>query len=142
MRHTEAFYDPASNLLSFADAFPYLITGQASLNDLNSRLQAPGPMDRFRPNLVFSGGAPFAEDTWLRFKIGDTIFRAAKPCARCVVTTIDQQTGKKSEEPLRTLATFRKEESKILFGQNLVSENYGHLLEVGDALEILEIKSH
>ncbi len=78
-------------------------------------------MDRFRPNLVFSGGEPFEEDTWREFTVGTNRFVGVKPCARCVLTTVNQETAERGAEPLRTLATYRKRDNKILFGQNLVS---------------------
>lgn len=125
--------------VSFADEYPVLMIGQASLDELNSRLKDPVPMNRFRPNLVFTGGKPFEEDGWHAFTIGDTPFWAEKPCARCVVTTIDQQTGRKeSKEPLTTLAKFRSWNQKLLFGQNLQFEGEG-LLKVGDPIQV---KSH
>ena len=134
------------NTVSFADAMPYLLAGENSLNDLNGKLDAPVPMNRFRPNFVVSGSAPFAEDDWKRIKIGATIFRVVKPCARCNVTTIDQTNGKSTGvEPLKTLATFRipkrSVKRKVLFGQYLIAENPGNEIRVGDAVEVLETKS-
>jgi uncharacterized protein YcbX len=107
--------------VGLADAYPLLIIGQSSLDDLNTRLADPVPMDRFRPNLVFSGGDPFEEDTWREFTVGTNRFVGVKPCARCVLTTVNQETAERGAEPLRTLATYRKRDNKILFGQNLVS---------------------
>ena len=140
MRHTDATFDPNQNLVSFADGYPFLLIGQSSLDDLNGKLKNPVPMSRFRPNFVFTGGQPFEEDTWHRFKIGDTVFISTKPCARCVITTINQETAEKTDEPLRTLAIYRQEGNKIYFGQNLVSETFGSTVEVGDKLEVLEMK--
>ena len=119
--------------VSFADAFPYLIIGEMSLHALNSRLKLPLPMNRFRPNLVFSGGEPFSEDNFDHFRIGDALFKAVKPCIRCVVTTTDQLTGHREKEPLSTLATFRNIDNKILFGQNLICLQPGRV-RVGDPL--------
>ncbi len=106
--------------VSFADGMPYLLIGQASLDDLNGRLGTPVPMDRFRPNLVISGSAPFEEDTWKDLRIGDARFRIIKPCARCVVVTTDQQSGERNKEPLKTLSGYRKTDGKVMFGQNMV----------------------
>ena len=125
------------SIVGFADRFPFLLISEASLHDLNKRLEHPIPMNRFRPNLVVSGCGPFEEDTWKRIRIGNIIFKAAKPCSRCTVITVDQNTGEKGEEPLKTLATYRKMEKGILFGQNLVHENQG-VLSVGEIVEILE----
>jgi len=131
------------DLVSFADAYPFLILSEASLADLNDRLveqgEEPMPMNRFRPNLVVSGCAPYAEDTWPRLKIGDLTFRAGGPCARCVVTTTDQATAKRGREPLRTLATYRRDAgdpTDVNFGQNLIHEPKSGVLNVGDAVHV------
>lgn len=129
--------------VSFADGYPILLAGENSLADLNSRLEAPVPMNRFRPNLVVSGADAFAEDDWKQIKIGNTLFHVVKPCGRCVITTIDQQTGEKQGvEPLKTLASYRipkrSVKRKILFGQNLIAENTGEVIKVGDKVEIIE----
>jgi hypothetical protein len=122
--------------VSFADAFPYMLISQASLDDLNSRLAQPVPMNRFRPNLVISGTGAFEEDTWSEIKIGEVCFKVVKPCARCILTTVDQETGIKGLEPLQTLSRFRKVENKVLFGQNLVALNEG-VIRVNDSVEII-----
>jgi len=128
-----------NEIVSFADAYPFLIIGQSSLDDLNSRLKEKLPMNRFRPNFVFSGGKPFDEDKWKKIRIGEIIFNLVKPCSRCVLTTVDQNTAEKSEEPLRTLSTYRSVNNKIYFGQNLLHEGNG-TLKVGDEIKILELK--
>lgn len=130
--------------VSFADAYPFLIIGENSLADLNSRLDNAISMNRFRPNFVVSGSEPFAEDSWKKIKIGACEFHVVKPCARCVITTIDQENGvKQGVEPLKTLANFRipkrSIKKKILFGQNLIAENTGLTIKVGDKIEILEV---
>ena len=135
-RITDKKYTPEPKQVSFADAYPFLIIGEESLNDLNRRLKEPLPMNRFRPNFVFSGGEPFIEDTWKDFMIGDLKFRAVKPCSRCVVTTVNQDTAEKSSEPLETLAKFRRADNKVLFGQNLVGYNSG-LLSVGNEIILI-----
>ncbi len=122
--------------VSFADGYPILIIGQASLDDLNSRLAQPVPMNRFRPSLVFSGSTPFEEDSWHAFTIGKNQFWAEKPCARCVVTTIDQESGKKTgKEPLATLSKYRSWNNKVLFGQNLLFEA-GGTIRIGDPIQV------
>ena len=138
-RQADLEYAATGDVVSFADAYPILLIGENSLADLNSRLSQPVPMNRFRPSLVFTGGAPFAEDTWRHFRIGDLSFRGVKPCGRCVVTTIDQDTGQKSQEPLRTLATYRTPpgKNKILFGQNVIPNNYYRPVKIGDEIEII-----
>jgi len=122
--------------VSFADAYPFLVIGQASLDELNTRLAAPVPMDRFRPNLVFTGGAPYEEETWRDFAVGDHAFVGVRPCGRCVMTTIDQQTGVKTAEPLKTLAGYRLVSNKVMFGQNVTGPAQG-IVRVGDALAVL-----
>jgi hypothetical protein len=133
------------DVVSFADAYPFLIISEASLDNLNDRLAAAGadavPMDRFRPNLVVAGCNPFAEDAWPRIRVGDIVFRRGGPCARCVVTTTDQRTGERGKEPLRTLALYRRahdDPSDVNFGQNLIHETKRGALRVGDAIEVLE----
>ena len=123
--------------VSFADGFPFLLLSTASLDGLNRRLSLPVPMDRFRPNIVIDGCEPHAEDGWHRVRIGEVSFRFAKPCARCVVTTVDQATGERGREPLRTLSTYRTVDGQVLFGQNLVHEGRG-VVRVGDLVEILD----
>jgi uncharacterized protein len=135
-----------TDTVSFADAYPFLLIGESSLEDLNSRLEKKIPMNRFRPNFVFNNSEPFAEDKWKKIKIGNTVFHLVKPCARCVITTIDQSTGiPDGKEPLKTLASYRipkrSIKKKILFGQNLIVENVGEVLRVGDELEVLEAKN-
>lgn len=119
--------------VSLADAYPLLIIGEQSLADLNTRLDEPVPMNRFRPNLVFSGGQPYAEDTWKKFFVGKNKFAAVKPCARCVLTTVNQDTGEKGFEPLATLSKYRKQENKVLFGQNLIAIGHDEIHE-GDEI--------
>jgi uncharacterized protein len=128
---------------SFSDGYPVLLTSTASLENLNDRLAEVGAaaidVRRFRPNLVISGAAAWAEDTWQRLRIGDVTYRVAKPCARCVVTTRDADSGEQvdRQEPLRTLATFhRAANGGIIFGQNLIPEMAG-TIRIGDAVEVL-----
>ena len=125
--------------VSFADGYPFMLLGQASLDDLNSRLAEPVPMNRFRPNFVVSGAEAFEEDNWKKIRIGTTMFHVVKPSERCVMPTIDQARGEKTGvEPLRTLSAYRTKKNKVLFGQNLIAEKAGGLVRVGDEVEILE----
>lgn len=139
-----------NEIVSFADAYPYLLLSEASLAGLNQKLSdqqlAPVSMNRFRPNLVISGElAPHAEDDWQRIRLGEVTFTVAKPCARCSVPNVNQETGDRTKEPSRTLATYRAWDKEIWFGQNLIQEtsdpqnliaNIG-VLNVGDEVEIL-----
>jgi uncharacterized protein YcbX len=127
----------ADDHTGFADGYPILIISEESLQDLNSRLDSALPMNRFRPNLVVKGCAPFAEDTWKRIRIGDLEMALVKPCARCVVTTIDKETLAKSKEPLKTLGIYRKHELGAIFGMNTIPLSEGKV-EVGMRVEILE----
>lgn len=135
----------AGDVVHFADAVPLLAISEASLADLNDRLaqrgEPPAVMDRFRPNIVLAGCGPYAEDAWPRFRIGALTLRAAGPCARCIVTTTDQTTGERTgPEPLRTLASYRRDpadSTRINFGQNLIHETKSGTLRVGDKLALL-----
>lgn len=122
--------------VSFADSMPYLIIGQKSLDHLNEKLPNPVPMERFRPNLVFSGGGAFQEDNWKQVKIGECTFEITKPCARCIMTTVDQETAEKGTEPLKTLAQYRTMAKKVLFGQNMIALTKGKV-KVGDPVQPL-----
>ena len=132
---------PASGVtaaeVSFADAYPFLLISEASLEDLNRRLASPVPMDRFRPNLVVRGCEPYAEDGWRRIRVGPVAFRVVKPCSRCGTIVVDQTTGVRGREPLATLATYRRVGSEVMFGQNLVHEGTGPL-HLGDEVTVLE----
>ena len=130
-RYSNPQYAGEGKRVGFADGYAYLVIGEGSLQDLNTRLAARGhpalPMNRFRPNLVVSGSAPYAEDNWQELRIGGAAFRGVKPCGRCQVTTTDQATGEVTgPEPLATLATFRESgEFGLMFGMNLVSVKPG-----------------
>lgn len=136
-RQVDLDYARPGERVAFADGFPLLLIGQGSLDDLNRRLASPLPMRRFRPNLVVAGAPAYAEDSWRRIAVGGIPMRVVKPCSRCVITTVDPQTGRFSgKEPLATLSTYRKRGNKIYFGQNLVHEGRGRL-SVGDRVELL-----
>ncbi|MCU0240376.1 MAG: MOSC domain-containing protein [Pyrinomonadaceae bacterium] len=149
-RHINQRFNVNDDIVSFADGYPFLLIGENSLNELNARLENKVQMNRFRPNIVIKNSEAFAEDSWKKIKIGETVFRSTKPCARCVMTTIDQSEGVKTgKEPLKTLATYRLakqvfptvyeqlglNENDVLFGQNLVAENFGKTVKVGDNVE-------
>ncbi|MCY7357108.1 MAG: MOSC domain-containing protein [Rudanella sp.] len=125
-------------VVSFADGFPYLTASLESLAELNRRLDEPVEMNRFRPNIVIEGAnEPHDEDTWAHFRVGELDFYSVKPCVRCVMTTIDPQTAQKGKEPLKTLATYRRVDNKILFGQNVMAGGEG-VVRVGDRIEVLK----
>jgi uncharacterized protein len=120
----------------FADGYPILLASEGGLDDLNSHLESTVPMNRFRPNIVVKGCEPFEEDTWNRIGIGDVELAIVKPCARCVVTTIDKETLEKSKEPLKTLGKYRKHALGAIFGQNVIPLNGGSI-QLGMNVEIL-----
>ena len=128
-RQIDRQYYSEDKRVSFADGYPFLLTSEASLKDLNSRLSLPVSMVNFRPNIVISGGiSAYAEDAWKRMIIGDIAFELVKPCSRCVMTTINSN-GLKSDnkEPLKTLSKYRKNDFGICFGQNLVHLSQGEI---------------
>ena len=127
------------DVVSFADGYPFLLIGEASLADLNGRLDEPVPMNRFRPNFVVSDSGAFAEDSWKKVRIGETLFHVVKPCARCVMPTIDQATGEKTgKEPTATLNSYRKVNGNVLFGQNLIADEPGGVVRIGDRVEVVD----
>ena len=137
-RPVDPDYAPQAAQVNFADGFPLLVISEASLAELNTRLPAPMPMDRFRPNLVVSGCEPFAEDKWRAVRIGKVTFHGVKLCQRCIITTIDQMTGVGGREPLITLGTYRGVKGGVVFGQNLVHEGLGEL-SLGNVVEVLPL---
>jgi MOSC domain-containing protein len=130
------FAPRSSDQVGFADGYPLLLISEESLDDLNSRLSSPLPMNRFRPNVVVRGaGTPYAEDEWAELRIGDVRFNGVKTCARCAITTTDQVTAERGSEPLATLAGYRRIERGVLFGQNLVHAAPGRIA-IGDRLTV------
>ena len=131
--------DPEAQV-SFADGFPFLLISEASLGDLNTRLETPLPMNRFRPNFVTQGNTSYEEDRWRKIRINGIVYDIVKPCGRCVVTTTDQDTGiVQPKEPLRTLSKYRRAQNgNVMFGQNVMHEGTG-VINVGDEVELLEV---
>jgi uncharacterized protein YcbX len=132
-------YARPGETVNFADGFPALLASLDSLANLNVHLAAPIPVERFRPSIVVEGAPAGEEDCWRRIRIGEAVFRVAKPCDRCVVTTIDPETGHRSDnsEPLRTLRRLRRDRNGgVMFGQNLVPEIPGRI-GVGDKVEVI-----
>ena len=133
-RLVDSSFAESGDQVGFADGFAFLLISEASLEDLNMRLEDPLPMNRFRPNFVVKGCGPYAEDGWSRLRIGSVPFRVAEPCPRCAITTVDQETGTRGKEPLRTLATYRKFEGEVFFGRNLIHDTLG-TVSVGASVE-------
>ncbi|MFI7500927.1 MOSC domain-containing protein [Streptomyces sp. NPDC049687] len=143
-RPVDPEYALPGETVSFADGYPLLVTTVASLEALNSLMaegehaaEGPLPMNRFRPNVVVAGTAPWAEDGWRRLEIGEVAFRVAKACGRCVVTTTDQATTARGREPLHTLGRHRRLGGKLVFGQNLVPLTRG-TIRAGDPVRVIE----
>jgi uncharacterized protein len=129
------------DIVSFADGFPLLLIGTASLADLNHRLSQPVTMTNFRPNVIVHTDVPFVEDQWKRIRIGAVEFDVCKPCTRCILTTVDPITGIKdvAGEPLATLKTFRRFDIGVTFGQNLIPRGTG-VLHAGDQITVLDVR--
>jgi uncharacterized protein YcbX len=136
-REVDPHYARGPAQVGFADAFPVLLLSEASLEDLNGRMQQPLPMNRFRPNLVVRGCEPYAEDQWKRIRIGDLVLDVVKPCERCAIASVDPLTGQRGKEPLATLATYRGRDNSVFFGQNCVHLGPGSI-RIGDDVEVLE----
>jgi len=135
LRQADLEYSERGDRVSFADGYPVLLLGESSIADLNERLKSPVPMNRFRPNVVVRGSLAWEEDSWTRIDTKEASLRLVKPCARCAVTTTDQSTGETSKEPLATLATFRKRDSKVWVGMNCIpdADRMG-VIRVGDII--------
>jgi uncharacterized protein YcbX len=129
-------YAAHGEVVSFADGFPYLLLSQASLEELSGRVGEAMSARRFRPNLVVEGGEPGDEDRWQRVRVGEVRFALVKPCARCEIVTIDPDTGRAEKEPLASLAAYRRQGKKVVFGQNLLALG-GGVVRVGDPVEVL-----
>jgi uncharacterized protein YcbX len=139
LRPVDTRYAAHREITSLSDGYPVLMIGQASLDDVNRRMAVSLPMNRFRPNIVCSGSSPFEEDTMAHFRIREMDFYAVKPCARCVMTTINQDDAMAAKEPLKTLSAYRNKNNKIYFGQNILYRGSG-LVQVGDRIEVVERK--
>jgi len=143
-RATDPEYANENDIVSFADGFPLLVISQASLDDLNQKLNVSVTMKNFRPNIVVAssimdGADAYAEDHWRRIKLGAIIFDAVKLCSRCILTSVDPKTGRRREdrEPLKTLSEYRKINGQVCFGMNLIPRSKGEI-RIGDRLEIIE----
>jgi uncharacterized protein YcbX len=127
----------AETYVNFADGSQYLIIGEETLQDLNSKLTQPIAMSQFRPNLVFSDGDAYGEDYWKNITVGSAHFEATKLCSRCTMININQDTAKIDVEPLRVLSTFRKRDNKVYFGQFLKLKSKEAIrIAVGDPIRV------
>ncbi|MBA6328178.1 MOSC domain-containing protein [Colwellia sp. MB02u-6] len=140
---SQRFVKNKNSQVGFADAYPLLLISQASLDNLNKQYKADTTtisMTQFRPNIVVNNCDAFAEDNWQHIRIGEVEFEITTPCTRCIFTTINPKTSEKhqQQEPLNTLKSYRQlANGDILFGQNLVALNQGHIKR-GDSLEVLK----
>ena len=137
VRIVDQTYAEARDQTAFSDGFPVLIISQDSLDYLNSQMDAPVEMARFRPNIVVSGCEPFAEDNWKVIKIGELQLRLVKPCSRCIIPSINIETSEKGREPLRTLVACRKRGKKVYFGQNGILDGNGNI-KTGMKIEVVQ----
>lgn len=135
-RPRRLFVPPYKTTLSFADGYPYLILGEESMNELNSKLDQPVLADRFRANIIVSSRIAHEEDEWKVVNAGNAKLQVIKPCARCVMITVNQQTGVTGNEPLKTLSGYRQKRNKIYFGANAICSQDG-VISVGDRLEMI-----
>jgi MOSC domain-containing protein len=133
----QRFAIKSDDKVSFADGYPILAISEASMALLNTKTAEEIPADRFRPNFLINGAHPHVEDELRSFSIGSTEYYGVKPCARCVVTTINQTTAERGKEPLKSLASYRKAGNKILFGHNIIPMNIGNV-KVGDTISVKE----
>lgn len=131
LRYVDRSFARQDDQVSFADGFPILLISQASLDHFNQHLSQPIPMSRFRPNIVVSGCAAYAEDQWKEIRVGGLALSVVKPCSRCVIPSIDPDTGSKNTEISKALATHRRRKGSVYFGQNLLVNDYGRL-SLGD----------
>ncbi|MAW96041.1 MULTISPECIES: MOSC N-terminal beta barrel domain-containing protein [unclassified Leeuwenhoekiella] len=123
--------------ISFADGFPVHLISEASVTDLNKRLEQPLPAERFRPNLIISGVEAYAEETWKHISIGDCIFDVITATPRCSLITIKPETAvfDSNQEPLRSLSAYKKEGNQTNFGVYLIPKTFG-TISVNDAVHL------
>ena len=126
---------PFSSEIRFTDGYPFTFLGTASMDLLNSKLEEKLSASRFRSSFLVSTEEAHEEDSWKDFSLGTARFRMVKPCSRCVVTTIDQENGSKTKEPLRTLSTYRKFDNHVNFTMNAICLNPGRV-SVGDQIKL------
>ena len=137
VRPVDPNYARDEDEVGFADGFPLLLITEPSLQSFNTELPAPIRSERFRPNIVLSGNAPYAEDEWRRLRIGAIEFDVAKPCSRCVIPSLDPATGERQPVVSKALARTRRRDNAVYFGQNLIHRGLG-VIRVGDEVQVLE----
>jgi uncharacterized protein len=135
-RQVDPRYAEPGQIVGFADGFPLLIVSLASIDMLNEKLEQKVSIDRFRPNIIIDGCPAHAEDDWHRIAIGDIEIQLAKPCSRCVIPSIDQHSSEKHPTILKALASYRRSENKIFFGQNGLHSQNG-VIRQGQSIELI-----
>lgn len=137
-RQVDLRFAERGDRLGFADGFPFLLCNEASLQQLSSGLGRDLDMQRFRPNIVISGAAPFAEDDWRRIRVGGIEFDVVKPCARCAIPTVNLDDASREPDVFRLLKTHRQRGDDVYFGQNMIHRGEGEI-KLGDAVEVLAL---
>ena len=137
VRAVDPHYARVGDRVGFADGFPVLLIGAASLEEFNRALPEPIESLRFRPNIVVAGALPYAEDAWRRVRIGAIEFDVVKPCSRCVIPSIDPCTAQKQAVVAQTLARLRRRDNAVYFGQNLIARDTGEIA-IGDEVIVIE----
>lgn len=136
-RQVDMDYGKEGDTTGFSDGFPLLLISQASIDFLQSHLDVPISMARFRPNISVTGCEPFEEDTWKRIRINDVEFDLVKPCSRCVIPTIDLETGEKQKQVMQVMLEHRKQGKQVYVGQNLIHRGVGEIA-LGAEVEVIE----
>ena len=141
-RQIDVDFAPKGQNVSFADGYPILVISQASIDDLNTRLDAPVNINRFRANIIISGSDAHAEDNWLNISINSIEYKAVKLCSRCIMPSINQETGKQDQvKMLAVLNQYRKIDKKIKFGQNFIYKNADiinqQIISCGDEIKLI-----
>ena len=136
-RAVNQVYASPGDQVAFADGFPFLLVSEASLASVNSLLEQKVSMRRFRPNIVVHGCEAFAEDGWQAIKVGNIVLDITKSCSRCVIPSLDPDTGEKHPQLSRVLSETRCRDGKVFFGQNAIHRGMGEI-SVGDKVELIE----
>jgi uncharacterized protein YcbX len=142
-RAVDPEYGEDHDQTSLADGFPLLVASKPSLASLSAHFPPNTDigMDRFRANIVLDGNLPFEEDVLHVVRIGEVVLELVKPCTRCKIPTINQQTAiADSMEPLTTLTRVRRGKGDglqgVFFGQDAIPRSLGEI-SVGDRVEVL-----
>ncbi len=136
VRSVNTDFAKAGELVAFADGFPTLVVTQESLDEFNSHLEVPVDVRRFRPNIVIAGATPYAEDSWQTIRVGEIEFNLVKPCSRCIIPSVNPDTGQKEMAVNQALLKTRRHEQITYFGQNALHHGLGKI-RVGDAVELI-----